>query len=151
MAKVRKKYNKIKQLGRVADHLTRDIIVAYTDGLGGCYMVDVKRKRIVKPETKEGERVLASLSRPHMWSCYISAFGRNKLGEEYIKSEQLFTPSRMYQEDLAPTFEQHHGVLIKTVNPDDLCGVGWLACPHGREFTEAEAADIFNSLGVWND
>jgi len=149
MPKVRKKYNKIKQLTRVADHLTRSVVIAYTDHLGGCYMVDLKHSRIVPPESKEGKQVLASLCRPHVWSCYIAVFGRNKLGDQYMKSEQLFTNSRMYQEDLAPTFEEHHGKLIETINKDDLCAVGWLASPHNKEFTEQEAENIFDQLGVW--
>lgn len=149
MAKPRKKYNKMKQLTRVADHLIRNKVICYTDDLAGCIVVDLKSNRVVPPESKEGKQVIAALSRPHVWSCFIAAFGRSL--DQYMKSEQIITSSRYYQADLAPTFEEYHTKLIKSVPEHHRCGVGWIASPEARDFTEKEAADIFEALGVWED
>jgi len=145
VAKVRKRFNKVKQLNRVADHLLKDILVCYVDALKGCVMLDKKRQHIIKPS----EAMIASAARPHNWSCYISVFGRNQLGEEYMKSEQIFTPAKYYQADLAPVFEEHHSKLIKQMPEHHLCGVGWIASTRGEELSEAEAGRIFTKLGAW--
>jgi len=147
MAKTRKKYNKMKQLNRLADHLLKDIVVCYVDNLKGCVMVDTKHDCIIQPS----EAMIASASRPHNWSCYISVFGRNQLGEEYMKSEQIFTPAKYYQADLAPVFEVHHSNLIKQMPEHHLCGVGWIASTRGEELTESEAGRIFTKLGAWDE
>ena len=146
MAKVRKKYNKAKQYNRFAKHHLKDLVVAYTDDLKGCVMLDTKRQELVKPN----ELTVACIEMPHQWSCFIAAMGRTQLGEEYMKAEQIFTPSKFYQRDLAPIFEAHHAELIKQMPDHHLCSVGWIACPNGREFTEKEAADIFTKLGAWS-
>ena len=49
MAKVRKRFNRVKQLNKVADHLLKDILVCYVDALKGCVMLDKKRQHIIKP------------------------------------------------------------------------------------------------------
>jgi len=49
MPKIRKKYNKVKQLNRVADHLLKDILICYVDELEGCVMLDKKRQQIIRP------------------------------------------------------------------------------------------------------
>lgn len=147
---VRKKYNKLKQLTRVADHLIKDKVICYTSKLAGCVVLDTKKFRIVPPESLEGKQVVAALSRPHKWSCYISVFGRTHM-DEYMKGEQIFAGARYFQEDLAPTFEQHHGVLIKKVPEHHRCGVGWIADPSGADITEKMAGHIFQQLGAWDD
>lgn len=145
MPKVRKKYNKVKQLTRVADHLLKNILICYVDSLKGCVMLDRKRQVILQPS----EAMIASAARPHKWSCYIAAFGRTEL-DEYMKSEQLTVPTRYYQEDLAPVFEEHHAKLVKTVPEHHLCGVGWIASTQGEEISEQEAGKIFEKLGAWS-
>jgi len=146
MAKVRKKFNKMKQLGRVSQHILKDVLVCYVDRLEGCVMVDRKKGVILKPT----EVMVAAASRPHQWSCYISVLGRVPLtGQEYMKSEQILTPSKFYQSDLAPVFEMHHSRLIKNIPEDHLCGVGWIADPFGSELTEQEAGSIFEQLEAW--
>jgi len=145
MPKIRKKYNKVKQLNRVADHLLKDILVCYVDSLKGCVLLDRKLQQIVKPT----EAMIASASRPHKWSCYIAVFGQTEL-DEYMKSEQIITPAKYYQEDLAPIFEAHHLKLIKTLPDHHLCGVGWIASTRGEELTESEAGRIFHKLGAWS-
>jgi len=138
----------MKHLAMTADHLIRNKVICYTDSLKGCCVIDLKQARIVPPESTEGERIIAALSRPHAWSCFIAAFGRHD-HEEYMKSEQLFVDSKYFQEDLAPIFEEHHGRLIKGMNPDHLCGVGWIADPSGKEISETIAGHVFDQLEAW--
>jgi len=147
MAKVRKKYNKFTQLARFADHQLKNILVCYTDNLNGCVLFDKKERYIVKPNSV----LIASVGFPHQWSCYVGAFGRTALGEEYMKSEQIFTNSKYYQEDLAPLFEEHHMKLMQSIPDHQRCGVGWIASPKGIELTEKEAGEIFNKLGAWDE
>ena len=144
MGKRRKPYNKIKQLNRVADHLLKDTLVCYLDSLKGCVMLDRKRKVLLKPS----EAMIAAVGRPHKWSCYIAAFGRTP-NDEYMKSEQLLTPAKHYQADLAPIFEDHHLKLMKRIPEHQLCGVGWIASTRGDEICEKEAGQIFERLGAW--
>jgi len=144
VAKKRKAFNKIKQLNRVADHLLKDILICYVDDLEGCVMLDKKRQQIIRPS----EAMIASAARPHNWSCYIAIFGRSEL-DEYMKSEQLFTPAKYYQQDLAPVFEEYHAKLLKSMPEHHLCGVGWIASTRGEELSEKEAGEIFRRLGAW--
>ena len=151
MTKKRKPYNKMKQLVRVADHLTKDVLVGYTTSLAGCVMIHRKQLRLIPPESREGKQVVAALGRPHQWSCTIAVFGRTALGEEYMKSEAVVTKSRYYQSDLAPTFEEYHAKLIPKIPEHQRVAVGWLASPAGVELTEKEAGDIFVALQAWNN
>ena len=144
MAKVRKKYNKHKNVGKLADALLRDIVICYADNLKGCVMLDRKQSKLIRPT----EAMVAAASVPHQWSCFIAALGRTKF-DEYFKAEQIFTPSKFYQSDLAPIFEMHHAQLMRKVPEDQLCGVGWIADPNGNDISEKEAGSIFEKLGAW--
>ena len=89
MAKVRKKFNRVKQLNRVADSVMRNILICYTDTIGSCVFYDKKGGYVVKPT----DLMIASASRPHQWSVYLATFGRT-LVDEYFKGEQVFTSSQ---------------------------------------------------------
>lgn len=151
MAKKRKAYNPMKQITRVADHLTRDVLVGYTTGLGGCIMINLKSDRVIPPESREGVQIMAALGRPHTWSCTISVFGITPLGDKYMKSDHITTDSRYYQSDLAATFEQYHAKLIPTIPLHHRVGVGWLASPAGLELSEKQASEIFEIMGAWEE
>ena len=145
MAK-RKRYNIDKQLNRVADHVLKNIVVCYVDRLEGCVMLNTKKNYLIKPNAL----LTASITtRPHKWSCFIAAFGRTQF-DEYMKSESIITPSKFYQEDLAPIFEMHHQELIKRVPEHQLCGVGWIADPFGGDLSEKRAGEIFAMLEAWS-
>jgi hypothetical protein len=148
MAKKRKPYNKLKQLSRAADYFVKDVLVAYTDNLGGCVMLHRKHKRIIPPESHEGRTAVASLGRPHRWSCLIVALGLDG-DTEYFKSELIETSERYFQEDLSPVFEENHMRLTKEMNPNHLCGLAWIASPTGGDINERDAADILTNLEAW--
>lgn len=144
MAKVRKKYNRVKQLTRVADHVMKNVYIVYTDSLKGCVFYDRKGEYIIKPN----DLMIASASRPHKWSVFIAAFGRT-LVDEYFKGEQIFTPSRYYHEDLVDVLEEEHKKVIDSVPEHQLCGVGWVASLHGEDISEQEAGKIFEQVEAW--
>jgi len=146
MAKKRKAYSKTKQLNRVANHVIKNLVVCYVDRLEGCVMLDTKRNHLIKPT----EVLVAAIQRPHQWSCFIAAFGRTALGDEYFKSESIITPAKYRQEDLAPIFEAHHRELIKRIPEHQLCAVGWIADPFGGDLTEQQAGQIFTQLEAWS-
>lgn len=144
MAKVRKKFNRVKQLNRVADSVMRNILICYTDTLGGCVFYDKRGGYVVKPT----DLMIASASRPHQWSVYVAAFGRT-LVDEYFKGEQIFTPSRYYHDDLVDVLTEHHDKLCKTVPEHHLCGVGWIGSLTGEDIPEKLAGRIFEQLEAW--
>jgi hypothetical protein len=144
MAKVRKKYNKNKQLTRVADHIMKNILICYTDDIDGCVFYDKKGGYLVKPT----HAMIASASRPHKWSIYMAAFGRT-IVDEYFKGEQLFTTSRYYHEDLVKVLEEKHQKVIESVPENHRCGVGWIGSVLGEDIPEKLAGDIFTKLEAW--
>ena len=146
MAKKRKAYNAQKQKLRVADHILRNIVVAYSQNLGGCSFVDLKKQVIVAPN----DQLIAAVEKAHKWSCFIAAFGRTLI-EDYMKSESLHPTGRYSQKKLAPVFEDQHLALAKTVPEHQLVGLGWIASPHGIELTEKEAGEIFRKLNAWEN
>lgn len=148
MPSKRKPYNKMKQLSRAADHFVKDVLVAYTDNLGGCVMLHRRHKRIIPPESREGRTAVASLGRPHRWSCLVVALGLDG-DTEYFKSELIESQERYFQDDLAPTFEEQHQRLAKEMNPNQLCGLAWIASPTGGDISERDAADILTNLEAW--
>ena len=145
---MRKKYNKLKQLTRAADYFVKNVLVAYTDNLGGCVMLHRRHKRIIPLESREGRVAVASLGRPHKWSCLTVALGLDG-DKEYFKSEIIETNTRYFQADLSPVFEEHHLRLSKEMNPNHLCGLAWLASPTGGDIDEHEAAQILSNLEAW--
>ena len=91
---------------------------------------------------------MASLGRPHKWSCLIVALGLDG-DKEYFKSEIIETNTRYFQADLSPVSEEHHLRLSKEMNPNHLCGLAWLASPTGGDIDEHEAAQILTNLEAW--
>lgn len=148
MVKKRKKFNKLKQLTRAADYFVRDLLICYTDNLKGCVMLNRKTRRIIPPESHEGRTAIASLGRPHRWSCLIVVLGVDG-DTEYFKSELIETSERYFQEDLSPTFEENHLRLSSEMNPNHLCGLAWIASPTGGDIPEEDAAEILTNLEAW--
>jgi len=148
MPKKRKAYNKLKQLSRAADYFVKDVIVAYTDNLKGCVLLHKKHKRLIPPDSREGKVAVASLARPHRWSCLIVALGLDGK-TEYFKSELIETTERYFHDDLGPVLEEHHLKLTKEMNPNHFCGLAWLASPTGGDIDEAEVAEILTNLEAW--
>ena len=144
MAKVRKKFNKAKQLTRASDYFLRDVLICYVDRMGGCVFYDKKRQHLIEPN----DTIVASAKRPHKWSVFIAAFGRT-IVDEYFKGEQLFLPSRYFHDDLSPVLAEYHDDLIATVPAHHLCGVGWIGSPLGEDIPEKLAGDIFTKLEAW--
>ena len=148
MPSKRKPYNKMKQLTRAADHFVKDVLVAYTDNLGGCVMLHRRHKRIIPPESREGRTAVASLGRPHTWGNNLYAIGLDG-NTKYFKSVFIKAEARYFQDELSSVFEKHHASLLRDMNPNHLIGVAWLASPKGEEVGDAEAADILSKIGAW--
>lgn len=85
----------------------------------------------------------------HHWTVYLAVFCRDQADTEYIKSVEI-APNGQYRSDaLAGAMEHHHAELRDTCNPAHIIGAGWIGCPSGRSFSESDAADVFESMGVW--
>ena len=147
MAKVRKKYSKAKHFTKFAEHHMKNTVLGYLNSWGGCHFIDVKHQAIIKAN----DLLTSCAMMPHQWSAYLAVFGRTQLGEEYMKSMEIVTPSRFYQRDLAPILEAHHLELIKQVPDHHRCSVGWIASPTGKTFTEKEAGELFTKMGAWSE
>ena len=82
----------------------------------------------------------------HKWAVYMSVFGFQPDGKPYSKSSELSTEIRYYQRDLVDHLNEEHQKLVKNFNHEQKHGAGWIASPVGRELTEEEAFNIFETL-----
>lgn len=87
---------------------------------------------------------------PYTWSVYVAVFCRDQLGQEYMKSDSHLFTTRYRQLELVPYLNEEHNKLIKTVNRDHVIGAGWIASHEGRDFSETEAAKLFENMGCWD-
>jgi hypothetical protein len=141
----RKAYSPQKRRQRTANHAIRNLMVAYTTWLDGCVLFDHKRKVLIHPTPE----LIAAFDYPHRWSILCAVFGRNQLGEHYIKSEIIEAQAPYKQADLAPLAWERHQKLLDSFPRRHLIGVGWLADPFGSDISEQQAGEIFDGLGVW--
>lgn len=61
----------------------------------------------------------------------------------------LVEAQRCYQHQISDQLEQIHRQIIADLNPNHLCGTGWIACPYGADITEEQAGQLFDRLGGW--
>jgi len=142
----RKAFSPYKQRQRVAKHVIRNLMVAYSTWLDGCVLFDQKSQCLIHPT----DSIVAGFQYRYKWSLLIAIFGRNQLGDEYMKSEIITANEPCTQSQLAPLAWEYHQQLLKEFPRHHLIGVGWLADPFGADISEQEAGDIFTGLGVWD-
>ena len=142
------KHNQAKRQMRVRSAIarmtTKNLAVVYCTTLNGCVMFDTKQKTIIKPE----RHIVDALSIPYQWSVFMAVLCDSGL-DRYMKGATLKTTEKYNHGDLAHVLTDHHMALIDSVNREHIRTIAWLASPNAVEFSESEAAEIFEGFDCW--
>jgi hypothetical protein len=76
-------------------------------------------------------------------------FGRTEIGEEYFKAEEVTSNRLCYQADICESMNAQHRKLYNEFNKNHFVSLGWVACPHDREFDLDQMFTLFKSLGAF--
>lgn len=144
----RKRHDRVARIRKMSSNLINGYAIGFVTGGKNyaCSLIDVSAKKIV-PVSATMARAIDEV--PYLWSVYIAAFCIGQDGKEYMKSEIVQTTSRYYQKDLCEFLNGQHQTLIANCNENHTVSVGWLASPHGVDFTEEQASELFTVLGAW--
>jgi len=117
--------------------------------------IGAEKCNIIK--SKDGQLINADLKLiqlftkfPYKWSVYIAVFYRDQHGKDYMKSELAILPDYRYQADISEALCDLHMDLAKRGNEKHFVNVGWMASPTGHQWSEEEAASVFDKLGAWS-
>lgn len=148
MGKKRKAYNPVKRINLLAKSVLKGHAVVFVGGNGGkCDLVDIKKAHIYQPRM-EVARVIEQGR--FKWAILCAAFCRGQDGQEYMKSQLVYSPEECRQSDLAGTVEGLHQSMIRNeINQQHLLNVGWLAAPVQGDIDEGVAGKIFAKAGAW--
>lgn len=149
MSKPRKKHSIHKRHANYSRALLHRLnaVVVWISGQhdSKCILVSLKTGDMI-PIGRELQGAIADVA--HDWTIYCAAMGRRQDGEEYMKGSLVEAP-RCYQHQISDQLEQIHRQIIADLNPNHLCGAGWIACPYGADITEEQAGQLFEKLGGW--
>jgi len=143
----RKAHNFQRRMDRAARSLiiTNNAAVLAIDPSGLQVMVDWRKCRQIR------NRLVADAlcDLPHRWTVYIAAFCVDEFGARYMKSQEI-NPVGMYRTDsLNDVIEHFYTELRDGCNPNHRVAMGWLAVPTLVMIPEAQAAALFEAVGVW--
>lgn len=144
--KPRKPYSKQKQIERVADHLTRNVLLVSTPRTDGYCIYHMKRKCLLKPDAV----IMSSLSKPHNWGVLVAALGVDREGNKFLMSDGFTAKSRYHTRDLNPLAEEYMDKVVSRINTNQFVGEAWIASPSGYQVTEEEAMEIFINMLAWD-
>lgn len=143
----RKANNPQVRYARAAEHTLRNIVVSFITGDDYCNLIDYKRKKLATVTQAIADMVD---NVPYKWSIMMAVFGTGADGRPYMKSELVQTQTRYYQRDLVDLLNERHTALIKTMNPNQMIGAGWMSSPRGIDWDEKEAFDLFEQFGAFD-
>lgn len=111
-----------------------------------CILVDAKNLKTINPE----KALVGALSDvAHDWTVYCAAFGRRQDGQEYMKGDLVKAP-RCFQYQISDQLNELHMNIVRSMNHTHRVGIGWIACPWGLDFSEEQAAKLFDKFGGWD-
>jgi hypothetical protein len=84
------------------------------------------------------------------WSIYMAAFGING-SQNYTKSKIVISDKPYLQSELIERLNTEHQKILRGFNQSHLCGFGWIASPTGHDFSEAQAYDLFEKYGAFEE
>lgn len=86
---------------------------------------------------------------PHRWTIYVAGFCVANNGEQYIRSLEA-TPDGVHRaEKLNDVIEHFSNQVRDECNPNHRVAMGWIAIPGALSISEAQAAKVFEAVGVW--
>lgn len=144
---MRKKNNNVQRMRKLADCALKGIAVCFVGKDDeNCHIVSEKQKKIVIP----GRTLVNAITQvPHHWCVMLAVFGIDSSGKEYFKSEVIRTTSRYYHRDINEMLVEHHERIMANFNSNHLIQSGWLASPGREDWSEQEAAEIFELFSPW--
>lgn len=141
----RKKHSKLRRYDRMARAHTKDIAVVCVGQDEPCYLVDVKRMKLLSHSVN---RTLAEAvaSVRYKWAITLAAFGVAPGGQKYTKTQLIKANEEYHHSDLVGVASENHGKLLDTMNTKQLVNVGWIASPAGADYPQEVADKVFDLL-----
>ncbi len=151
MKKRNKKYNPVKNGNRLIHAAIKNLAVVFCGGNDGkSSLVNYKTKIIfIAPMPL----AYAIADTRFNWTVICAVFCRDKGGHEYMRTQDIFSPDKHTQEELAETLQGIHARMLDDANPTHICNLGWLAVPRGHDglaIDDKSLATIFEKAGAWN-
>lgn len=138
-----------KRAKALINYYLKNKAIIYVTGIGSCIFYDLKKHKL-SPITENEYNFITHHT--HTWSIFTAVFGKKrypKYNENIMKASSHHFKSQYYQRDLIDYLNKKHSEIIKTMNINQLIGVGWIAIPSGIELSEEEAYNIFHGLGAF--
>jgi hypothetical protein len=122
------------------------VAVVNIDPSGRQWMINWKNGKIIRSRSI----VEAIFNITYRWTIYISGMCIGQDGGEYLKSVEI-SPDGMYKvNQLEDAIEHCYLELRATCNQRHLVASGWIAIPAEVSLDEGQAAQLFASVGAWN-
>lgn len=142
----KKRYNPRKVMETMSKSHLRGKGVAYITGDSVCSLVSIhSNKRI--PVNDSLFNAVTNIQ--HSWSVFLAVFGRDQLGADYMKAEEIAFNTPTYQKDLVEYLNDKHQSMMAGFNNKHLLGAGWIACPYDYNWDEEKAFELFSKLGAY--
>ena len=151
-----KKCNHMKNYLAMARRELKNVMVYFDQSNGSvCRLLDVKRGEFVGHS--ESTDKFLRLYR-HKWNTTFMVAHRapQSLRHDISESGMSLVNEEMRQCDIADHLNDHHQELYKSVNPDHISNVMWLASPLGQEIPEGQQLHNlidkiggFDALPMW--
>ncbi|MBP5969919.1 hypothetical protein [Pseudomonas iridis] len=125
---------------------TNHVAVVNIDPSGRQGMVNYRSLKSIAP----GNIGQAVCEITHRWTIFLSALCINQSGDRYLKSVEV-EPDGMYLSDhLEEVIEHCYREVLASANPQHVVASGWIAIPDTVSLDDAQAYQIFEAVGAWN-
>lgn len=142
----KKKNNRVIRDRKLASIFTQSLGITQLPG-DKSDIVDMDTLKVCKRITQH--RINDLTKHQHKWSVLLCVFGRTNEGEEYFKTEEVIAPRICYQNEIGESMNGLHNEMYKQFNKNHFVSLGWVACPHDREFNLDDMQKLFTDLGAW--
>ena len=146
--RVHKKHgNRLARDRRLSNIFTRNLGVTLLPGDKSEIVNMATLKKVTK---KSNQQVFDLTGHQHKWTVLLCVFGRSINGDEYFKTEEVESARVCYSKDISESMNDRTREIYDQFNNSDFCSLGWIACPHEREFNLIDMAELFTTLGAWD-
>jgi len=149
--KKRKQYVPHVQKAKTAKASMRNSAIAFTANRDGLELINTKKLCI----EKAGPSINAALEKVrYNWIVKIAVMIKHKVGGYKILFDVCDAPFECYKDQISASTGRAHQEFLDDVSEtyeDEVCNVGWIACPSGVEIPDEDAKVIFNELGCWEN
>lgn len=148
MAKRNKKYNPLKSAQMINERILRDSVVAYTTASEDDQQIDLVDLNGDKKFVNRRIADMVSKFR-YKWSIMLAVFFKEKGVAKCRFELKVFTQPYFQHELVDCLNDEHKAFTQKQIDKNvNITGLGWLASPVGRDFSEEESGLIFEKMGA---